>query len=121
MSGKANPKWDFDLARGLEGEGIVQGLLQGGSKVEVKRDYIASTSGNIAIEYDYRGRPSGIAVTEADWWAIVVHRKGFDDTVILIETKRLKELCRRHYGNRIKGGDDHASKMVLVPVCEILS
>lgn len=117
----ANPKWDLDLSKGLEGEAIVKELLSGGSKIEVKRDYITSTSGNLAIEYKYKGRPSGIAKTEADWWAIVVHRDDKDDMVLLVETERLKELCRKHYQNRMSGGDQQASRLILIPVCEIWS
>ena len=45
-------------------------------KIEVKseRDMWART-GNIAIEYQSYGKPSGIAATEADYWLTLITRK----------------------------------------------
>jgi hypothetical protein len=119
---KANPKWDLDLKLGEAGEALVKEILSGGKRIEVKRDYIAATSGNLAIEFECNRKPSGIAVTQADWWAIIGSGATGDKVVVLVETQRLKELCRHHYqqGRTICGGDHNRSKMVLVPVCEIL-
>tara|TARA_R110000824_G_scaffold125134_4_gene284060 strand:- start:1163 stop:1528 length:366 start_codon:yes stop_codon:yes gene_type:complete len=116
-------EWRWDLKLGEEGESLVRRLLEGAHTVEVKRDFIAPTSGNLAIEYECRGKPSGIAVTEADWWAFVSGRGQADRVVILFETKHLKELCRRYYknGSKTSGGDQGCSRMVLIPVCEILT
>jgi hypothetical protein len=116
-------EWRWDLKLGEEGESLVRRLLEGAQTIEVKRDFIAPTSGNLAVEYESRGKPSGIAVTEADWWAFVSGRGQADRVVILIETEHLKELCRRYYqsGNTISGGDQGSSLMVLIPICDILT
>lgn len=120
-----NPKaeWRWDLKLGEEGEQLVKHLLGRARTIEVKRDFIASTSGNLAVEYECRGKPSGIAVTESDWWAFVSGRGEANCVVIFIETKQLKELCRRYYqrGETISGGDGGLSRMVLVPICDILT
>lgn len=119
---KPNPKWDLDLKLGEAGEALVEKILSGGKKIEVKRDHIAATSGNLAIEYECNRKPSGIAVTEAEWWAIVGSGEADDKVVVLIETERLKGLCRHYFqlGRTTTGGDGNRSKMILVPVCEIL-
>ena len=39
---------------------------------EVKADRQAHTTGNIAIEFEYNNKPSGISVTRADYYAYYV-------------------------------------------------
>ena len=60
--------FDIDLKYGQIREKRVADLFKGG-KVEVKteRSWWRKT-GNIAIEYEFRGKPSGIDKTEAKWW-----------------------------------------------------
>jgi len=41
-------------------------------KIEVKKDDWVVRSGNIAIEFESRGKPSGIMVTKASFWAHVI-------------------------------------------------
>ena len=65
---KHTNKWDIDLSFGKSGEDRVANLLNADkSKIEVKteRDWWYKT-GNIAIEIECRGKPSGLYVTEAE-------------------------------------------------------
>ena len=61
-------KFDIDLEYGKVREQFVADMLQN-KKIEVKseRDKWQKT-GNIAIEYESYGKPSGINATEADYW-----------------------------------------------------
>jgi hypothetical protein len=61
-------KFDLDLAYGKVREQRVADMLTD-KKIEVKseRDMWVRT-GNIAVEYESYGKPSGIAATEADYW-----------------------------------------------------
>ena len=61
-------KFDIDLHYGQVREKYVADMLQD-KKIEVKseRDMWQRT-GNIAIEYESYGKPSGINATEADYW-----------------------------------------------------
>jgi hypothetical protein len=69
--------WDIDLRDGLLGESIVANLLSI-QTIEVKRDRRWWETGNIYIEtecfYQSSGQyePSGIRVTKASHWAIVL-------------------------------------------------
>ena len=59
-----NYNFDLDLQDGEGGERLVQEILSGErGTVEVKRDFIVSESGRVAIEFLCRGRPSGIATS----------------------------------------------------------
>lgn len=117
--GSTKRTFDIDVVYGEVGENHVLSLLNGVTKVEVKTDRIAHRTGNLAIEYASRGLPSGIATTEADYWAFVI---GDNKTVIFITTERLKELARRFYkaGHTVDGGDDNTSKIILIPINELL-
>lgn len=106
--------FEYDLAFGKEGELSFADLTN--KKIEVKRDRVAHKTGNIFIEYESRGKPSGIATSKSDYYAYYVN-----EVCILIETHRLKSICRRFVGTDrdIKGGDNNTSKGILLPITEL--
>ena len=110
------PKFDIDLEFGEEGERLIESVIKSG-KIECKRDRLTGKTGNLAIEYMYRGKPSGISTTEADWWAFLI-----EGSILMVETERLKDIAREYLkdGHVVDGGDDMASKIILVPVTEFL-
>lgn len=58
-------------------------------KYEVKSDRFAWRTGQIAIEYECSGKPSGIAATRAHYWAhFVVSPNGSDCYVIPVQVLR---------------------------------
>jgi hypothetical protein len=65
---KGNKKFDIDLKYGQIREQKVKHMFSK-CQIEVKseRDWWQRT-GNIAIEYEYRGKPSGIYATTSDYW-----------------------------------------------------
>ena len=119
-----NYKFDIDIIEGEFAERMIKELLEGQrGTIEVKRDFKVTETGNLALEYEYRGRKSGLAKTEATWWAIVLDGERFaHQMVILIKTERLKELGNQMYkkGYKVPGGDNKASKLVLLPLPEII-
>lgn len=56
---------------------------------EVKADHMCSKTGNCFIEFEQKGRPSGIGITKATHHIIVV-----DCNYHLISTKQLKKMCK---------------------------
>ena len=109
--------FSHDLEFGQVGEGILAEILTN-KKVEVKRDNWVEKTGNIAIEFESRGKPSGISVTKADYWVILFDN---DRKFIGMQTDYLKELARIHYKKgRVKAmGDDNTSSAVLIPIAEL--
>ncbi len=93
---------------------------------EVKNDLMAEKTGNIAIEYECRGKPSGLAVTTADYWVYKYKNRGSNiDKFGKIEIRKLKEFLRQNWGTsnyryRIVTGGDAGSntKMILIPTTE---
>ena len=86
----------YDLKIGQLGEELLNDILQN-KKIEVKRDSWVYKSGNIAIEYESRGKPSGIAKSEADYWSFIFSGGYEDEIIIIIKSSRLKIICREYY------------------------
>jgi len=117
-------KFDIDLQYGQVREQELADILKY-EKIEVKteRDKWKET-GNICIEFQFRGKASGIAVTESKWWVHVLADGDETYCMLMFPTAKLKEIARKHVVNKAKvvyGGDDNLSKMVLIPLKEIFN
>jgi len=119
--GKAESRWDINKAEGEIAERSLLKLLSSNdATIEVKRDFKVGSTGNVAIEGEARGKPSGISVTEAEWWALVLDGEGYNsEVVVLIKTDRLKRLIKQI--NPVRGGDGgNAASIKLLPVFKLL-
>ena len=88
---------------------------------KILSDFWTGTTGNIAVEFASRGKPSGISKTKSDYYAFILAEQFRDEVIIFIKTKRLKEIAREYY---LKGavkemGDDKTSLSVLIPIKEL--
>ena len=115
-------KFDIDLEYGQVREQLVADMLQD-KKIEVKseRDMWQRT-GNIAIEYQSYGKPSGIDATESDYW---FHNLCIgDDTfcTLVFNTESLKKIIKNlDYKRYVSGGDNNASRMYLLNLQKLFS
>jgi hypothetical protein len=91
------------------GETAFDLLLQ--TSVEVKHDRKAGRSGRVAIETHYHGRPSGLLTSTAGYWAIVV-----DETAFIVKTDALLRFVQSNEFTELRGGDNQASTLRLIPV-----
>lgn len=116
---KANNKFDIDLKYGQEREERIEKILKEG-KLEVKteRDWWFKT-GNIAIEIECNGKPSGIMVTKSDYWVHILANGDKDYCRLIFDTKTIKKLTKKYIGTLKNGGDGWRSKFVLIPLSEI--
>ena len=116
-----NSKFDIDLKYGQEREQkIVSFLDKNKNKLEVKteRDWWAKT-GNIAIEIECCGKPSGLAKTEADYWVHILAIGKEDYCKLIFEVPKLKKIADKFKDNFKMIGDHHASKCILIPLKEL--
>lgn len=88
-------------------------ILDNKLKIEVKSDIIASTTGNLAIEYKCNGKPSGLHTTKSDFYVYFICHADKEDEAFKIPTEELKSLCRKN-GRKVSGGDRNASRMYLL-------
>ena len=118
-------KFDLDLQYGQVREKIVADMLQD-KKIEVKSERgMWLQTGNIAIEYESYGKPSGINATNSDYW---FHNLCVGDDVfatLVFETKMLKKIVNTSINENqvrsVSGGDHNASKMYLINIQNLFS
>tara|TARA_R100000773_G_C4200767_1_gene103353 strand:+ start:250 stop:606 length:357 start_codon:yes stop_codon:yes gene_type:complete len=112
-----NNDFSHDLLVGQVAEQFLGELLQN-KKIEVKHDKIAHRSGRVFVEFECRGKPSGITTTQSDFWAFILG----NEVVLIISKDRLTSLCNEEYknGNIIKGGDSNASKGFLINLVNLI-
>lgn len=80
--------------------------------VEIKADRYCLKSGNIAIECHCNGKDSGIFITKADYWLIVLPSK--EPVYYKVPVHVLKKMIERQEYSEIKaGGDNHSNIMFL--------
>ena len=85
-----------------------------GQTVEVKKDFKSQETGNIVIEIEMNGEPSGLSTTTADWWAIHISSK----YLIWITPETIKEMLMIEEFNTVEfigKGDDVSKIAYLIP------
>jgi hypothetical protein len=126
MGGKPAPDFDLDLKFGEFHEQLLfQALSKTGNvTVEVKTDRLAVKTGNLAVEFRYRGRPSGIQTTKSDeYFFVIVEQDGSIRYRLNIPTAKLKKIAYRRYLNGLTttGGQYNATEMILIPIIDLLN
>ncbi len=106
-------KYDLKVGQAKEKE---LGEIFNSKTIEVKFDLQALKTNNVYVEYESRGKPSGISKSIADYYCFC-----FGSTFHLIETSILKDRCREYLNtNRDKkGGDSNTSKGILLPITKL--
>ena len=115
-------KFDIDLEYGKVREQQVADMLQD-KKIEVKSERdVWQKTGNIAIEYECYGKPSGINATESDYW---FHNLCIGDetfATIVFDTTSLKRIINNLDKKRsVSGGDNNAARMYLLNLQKLFS
>jgi hypothetical protein len=116
-------KFDLQLGDALIAEKRLAEIFCAGTikKIELKTEsWLWERTGNICIEYRQNGNPSGIDVTEADYWVHELVRDGETLCYLMFPVERLKQLIDQ-VGRRVQaGGDGGRFDNILIPLREIL-
>jgi hypothetical protein len=112
-----NSDFRYDLKVGQLHEKMLADLLES-KTVEVKRDFRASQTGRVFVEFFCRGKPSGISTTEADFWCFILD----GETAIMLPTSKLERLANKAADNNqvVCGGDNNLSHGVLIEVADLV-
>ena len=111
-----NSDFRYDLKEGkLKGETKFHEMLSD-STIEVKFDRKTRETGNVYIEYESRGKPSGIRTTEAKYWTYFIQ----DEECFTISTKRLREKLVKLKPRRVPGGDNNTSMGFLIKLTDLI-
>tara|TARA_R100001463_G_scaffold15116_2_gene39511 strand:- start:1187 stop:1600 length:414 start_codon:yes stop_codon:yes gene_type:complete len=115
-------KFDIDLEYGTIREDKISDMLTN-KKIEVKSERgMWMKTGNICIEYESYGKPSGIITTEADFW---FHNLCIEDNIFctfIFDVPKLKQLIEKlDFKKSVSGGDHNASRMWLVNIQKLFT
>lgn len=113
---KHNSDFKYDLELG-EVKEIELAKIFSNSTIEVKTDFLAKRTGNVFVEYESRGKPSGMSTSEADYYCFCI-----EESFIILKAQELKLRCRKYIGTDrdVKGGDSNTSKGILLPVTDLV-
>ena len=115
-----NTKFDLDLQYGQLREQQVHDMFHN-KKIEVKteRDWWKKT-GNIAIEYECNGKPSGIDKTESDFWIHILSNGHGNYCKLVFDVPMLKRIVEKYKPTHSRMiGDRGVSNCVLIPLEEL--
>lgn len=118
----ADYRFDLDIGKGEIAEKMLAEVLCGDNvhvTIESKRDFKVTKTGNVAVEQESRGKPSGINTSEADWWIFVLDGCDYRMEVFIgIRRSRLRKLLKklelRGKLPVLPGGDNGTSLNALV-------
>ena len=115
-------KFDLDLKYGTVREDKLAEMLQD-KKIEVKSERgMWMKTGNIAIEYESWGKPSGIRATESDYWFHNLCVGNNEYCTLVFKTEVLRTIVDKlDKFKTVSGGDNNASKMFLINLQKLFS
>ena len=119
---KDRKKFDLDLQYGSIREDKIADMLTN-KKIEVKSERdIWQKSGNICVEYESWGKPSGIRATESDYWFhnLCIGKDEYCTLVFKTDTLR-KIVDKLDTFKTVSGGDNNASRMFLINLQKLFS
>ena len=74
--------------------------------IEVKEDFTCARTGNVGLEFECRGKLSGISVSQADAYMYKLHEPSGEVSFYLIDVDVLKALIEeRRFIKTVVGGD----------------
>jgi len=114
--------WDIDLEFGEDSEQRIKEMLSNGDKLEIKTERDKwYDSGNIYVEIESRGKPSGLQTTKADYWVINLNKNNKDYCKLFFEIEDFKKITHKYRYNLVNGGDNGTSKGYLIPIKELFN
>ncbi len=114
--------WDIDLKFGKAHEkkiGKLLGLKASEIEVKAERNWW-NTTGNICIEIERRGKPSGLSVTKAKVWVHVLAKENRQFLRLIIDVPVLKKLTAKFKDNWKMVGDRRETKAIMIPFRKII-
>lgn len=111
---KINRHRIIEFTTGKDSSHDVRGCDMQGSlwtTYEVKHQRKHKKTGNFAIEFSYKGNPSGLSVTQADYWV-----ESTEDAWYIFKAQELRDWLgmNKDHLKVVEGGDDNQSKLILI-------
>lgn len=118
-----NSDFDLDLKFGKAHERKIAklfGIKEEQIEVKTERDWWAKT-GNLCIEVERRGKPTGINITKAKIWIHVLSKGNKQMLRLVFDVAILKKLVKKYKDNWKMVGDRKETKAVMIKFKDILN
>lgn len=115
-----NDNNEFDLDIGMYNE---ETDLAINFTVELKEDFYCKKSGNVAIEVECRGKPSGIEVSKATFWAYTLHTPNDGKKVVVFDRQAFLNKLRLNlvpYVEKVGGDKGSKTRLLLIKLDDFL-
>ena len=118
-----NSDFDLDLKFGKTHERKIAklfGIKEEQIEVKTERDWWAKT-GNLCIEVERRGKPTGISITKAKIWIHVLSKGNKQMLRLVFDVGILKKIVKKYKDNWKMVGDRKETKAVMIKFKDILN
>lgn len=118
-----NSDFDLDLKFGKTHERKIAklfGIKEEQIEVKTERDWWAKT-GNLCIEVERRGKPTGISITKAKIWIHVLSKGNKQMLRLVFDVPVLKKIVKKYKNNWKMVGDRKETKAVMIKFKDILN
>tara|TARA_R100000234_G_scaffold115501_1_gene91570 strand:+ start:633 stop:1055 length:423 start_codon:yes stop_codon:yes gene_type:complete len=118
-----NSDFDLDLKFGQAHERKIAklfGIKEEQIEVKTERDWWAKT-GNLCIEVERRGKPTGISITKAKIWIHVLSKGNKQMLRLVFDVGVLKKIVKKYKDNWKMVGDRKETKAVMIKFKDILN
>tara|TARA_R100001510_G_C7642690_1_gene200252 strand:- start:1364 stop:1753 length:390 start_codon:yes stop_codon:yes gene_type:complete len=118
-----NSDFDLDLKFGKAHERKIAklfGIKEEQIEVKTERDWWAKT-GNLCIEVERRGKPTGISITKAKIWIHVLSKGNKQMLRLVFDVGVLKKIVKKYKDNWKMVGDRKETKAVMIKFKDILN
>jgi hypothetical protein len=118
-----NSDFDLDLKFGKAHERKIAklfGIKEEQIEVKTERDWWAKT-GNLCIEVERRGKPTGISITKAKIWIHVLSKGNKQMLRLVFDVPVLKKIVKKYKDNWKMVGDRKETKAVMIKFKDILN
>lgn len=80
--------------------------------IEIKEDFTCERTNNVGVEFECRGKPSGISITVAEFYLYKIHQYGGQIHFYIMKTEDLKKIIKNGvYHSIVNGGDAGSNSM----------
>tara|TARA_X000001388_G_C2200685_1_gene111170 strand:+ start:519 stop:941 length:423 start_codon:yes stop_codon:yes gene_type:complete len=118
-----NSDFDLDLKFGKAHERKIAklfGIKEEQIEVKTERDWWAKT-GNLCIEVERKGKPTGISITKAKIWIHVLSKGNKQMLRLIFDVPVLKKIVKKYKNNWKMVGDRKETKAVMIKFKDILN
>jgi len=78
---------------------------------EVKEDFTCERTGNVGLEFECRGKPSGIQTSQANYYIYKIHSKNGIHFYLFNTATLKKMIAEKEYFRIVNGGDEGSNSM----------